>query len=53
MNKKLFRNGPYANFFSHSVQTGNILTLAGQLGERLHGMQEDVGSSPTSSTNTS
>ena len=53
MNKKLFRNGPYADFFSHGVQTGNILTLAGQLGKRLHGMQEVVGSSPTSSTNTS
>ena len=33
MNKKLFRNGPYADFFSQGVQTGNILTLAGQLGD--------------------
>ena len=37
MNKKLFRNGPYADFFSQGVQTGNILTLAGQLGEDIEG----------------
>ena len=37
MNKKLFRNGPYADFFSQGVQTGNILTLAGQLGDDLEG----------------
>ena len=32
MKKKLFRDGPYADFFSQGVQVGNILTLAGQLG---------------------
>ena len=37
MNKKLFRKGPYADFFSQGVQTGNILTLAGQLGDDLEG----------------
>ncbi len=37
MNKKLFRNGPYADFFSQGVQMGNILTLAGQLGDDLEG----------------
>ena len=38
MNKKLYRNGPYADFFSQGVQIGNILTLAGQLGDDLGGM---------------
>ena len=33
MDKKLYRKGPYADFFSQGVQTGNILTLAGQLGD--------------------
>ena len=33
MNKKLFRTGPYADFFSQGVQVGNVLTLAGQLGD--------------------
>ena len=37
MNKKLFRNGLYADFFSQGVQTGNILTLAGQLGDDIEG----------------
>ena len=37
MDKKLFRNGPYADFFSQGVQMGNILTLAGQLGDDLEG----------------
>ena len=32
IDKKLFREGPYADFFSQGVQVGNILTLAGQLG---------------------
>ena len=31
MNKKLYRVGPYADFFSQGVQVGNILTLAGQV----------------------
>ena len=37
MDKKLYRNGPYADFFSQGVQIGNILTLAGQLGDDLEG----------------
>ena len=37
MDKKLFRNGPYADFFSQGVQMGNILTLAGQLGDDIEG----------------
>ena len=37
MDKKLYRNGPYADFFSQGVQTGNILTLAGQLGDDTEG----------------
>ena len=37
MDKKIFKNGPYADFFSQGVQTGNILTLAGQLGDDLEG----------------
>ena len=32
IDKKLFRDGPYSDFFSQGVQVGNILTLAGQLG---------------------
>ena len=32
MKKKLFRDGPYSDFFSQGVQVGNVLTLAGQLG---------------------
>ena len=32
MNKKLLREGPYADFFSQGVQVGNVLTLAGQIG---------------------
>ena len=30
--KKLFRNGPYADLFSQGVQVGNSLNLAGQVG---------------------
>ena len=33
MNKKLYRTGPYADFFSQGVQVGIDLTLAGQLGD--------------------
>ena len=32
MNKKLYRDGPYEDFFSQGVLVGNILTLAGQIG---------------------
>ena len=33
IDKKLFRDGPYSDFFSQGVQVGNILTLAGQVGD--------------------
>ena len=42
MDKKLFRNGPYADFFSQAVQVGNILTLAGQLGDDLQEMFQTI-----------
>jgi hypothetical protein len=32
INKKLFRSGPYADFFSQGVQVGSALYLAGQVG---------------------
>ena len=31
MEKKLLREGPYADFFSQGVQAGNVLTMAGQI----------------------
>ena len=31
MEKKLMREGPYADFFSQGVQVGNVLTMAGQI----------------------
>tara|TARA_B100000989_G_scaffold296981_1_gene281489 strand:- start:1536 stop:1925 length:390 start_codon:yes stop_codon:yes gene_type:complete len=31
MEKKLLREGPYADFFSQGVQVGNMLTMAGQI----------------------
>ena len=37
MEKKLFRDGPYSDFFSQGVLVGNILTLAGQLGDDAEG----------------
>ena len=37
MDKKLYRVGPYADFFSQGVQVGNVLTLAGQLGDNEDG----------------
>ena len=37
MDKKLYRAGPYADFFSQGVQVGNVLTLAGQLGDNEDG----------------
>ncbi len=37
IDKKLFRAGPYSDFFSQGVQVGNILTLAGQLGDDAEG----------------
>jgi|TARA_B110000263_G_scaffold205837_1_gene186597 enamine deaminase RidA (YjgF/YER057c/UK114 family) len=33
IDKKLFRDGPYSDFFSQGVQVGSVLTLAGQLGD--------------------
>ncbi len=36
--KRLFRDGPYSDFFSQGVQVGNILTLAGQLGNDKDGV---------------
>ena len=41
MNKKLLREGPYADFFSQGVQVGNILTLAGQIGVDKEGNTPD------------
>ena len=37
INKKLCRDGFYSDFFSQGVQVGNILTLAGQFGDRADG----------------
>ena len=31
MEKKLLREGPYADFFSQGVQVGNVLRMAGQI----------------------
>ena len=41
IDKKLFRAGPYSDFFSQGVQVGNILTLAGQLGDDAEGKVPD------------
>ena len=30
--KKQYREGPYADYFAQGVQVGNVLTVAGQLG---------------------
>ena len=43
IDKKLFRHGPYSDFFSQGVQVGNILTLAGQLGNSGDGKRERPG----------
>ena len=32
LDKKLFKNGPYADLFSQGVQVGNTLHMAGQVG---------------------
>lgn len=37
LDKKLFRNGPYANLFSQGVQVGNTLRMAGQVGTDANG----------------
>ena len=49
MNKKLYRTGPYADFFSQGVQVGNVLTLAGQLGDNEDGSVPDDIKGPTTS----
>ena len=35
--KKQYRQGPYANFFAQGIQVGNVLTLSGQLGVDVNG----------------
>ena len=42
MKKKLFRSGPYADFFSQGVLVDKLLTLAGQVGT------DDEGNAPES-----
>ena len=42
MNKKLLREGPYADFFSQGVLVDNVLTLAGQLGDDKEGNVPDT-----------
>ena len=39
--KKLFREGPYADFFSQGVLAGNVLTLAGQIATEEDGSVPD------------
>ena len=39
--KKLFRNGPYADLFSQGVQVGNTLHMAGQVGTDASGKAPD------------
>ena len=41
LDKKLFRNGPYADFFSQGVQVGNTLHMAGQVGTGANGTAPD------------
>ena len=43
INKRQFREGPYADFYAQGVQVGSILTLAGQLGVDSNGeTPEDI-----------
>ena len=37
IDKKLFRNGPYADLFSQGVKVGKALHMAGQVGTDAHG----------------
>tara|TARA_A100001015_G_C14844814_1_gene654007 strand:+ start:193 stop:585 length:393 start_codon:yes stop_codon:yes gene_type:complete len=39
--KKLYRDGPYANLFSQGVQVGNTLHMAGQVGTDASGLAPD------------
>ena len=41
LDKKLFRNGPYADLFSQGVQVGNTLHMAGQVGTDASGRAPD------------
>tara|TARA_B100000035_G_scaffold242956_1_gene211437 strand:- start:67 stop:459 length:393 start_codon:yes stop_codon:yes gene_type:complete len=41
LDKKLFRNGPYADLFSQGVQVGNTLHMAGQVGTDASGEAPD------------
>ena len=41
LDKKLFRNGPYADLFSQGVQVGNMLQMAGQVGTGASGTAPD------------
>ena len=41
LNKKLFRDGPYADLFSQGVQVGNTLRMAGQVGTDASGKAPD------------
>ena len=41
IDKKLFRNGPYADLFSQGVQVGNTLHMAGQVGTGACGTAPD------------
>ena len=41
LDKKLLRNGPYADFFSQGVQVGNVLHMAGQVGTDAAGQAPD------------
>ena len=41
LDKKLFRNGPYADLFCQGVQVGNTLHLAGQVGTGASGTAPD------------
>lgn len=41
LDKKLFRNGPYADLFSQGVQVGNTLHMAGQVGTGANGTAPD------------
>ena len=37
INKKLYKTGPYADFFAQGVLVGDMLTLAGQIGVDANG----------------
>ena len=41
IDKKLLRNGPYADLFSQGVQVGNTLHMAGQVGTDASGKAPD------------